>query len=103
MNDISRQELHDIALVAGLEINDEECALFAEEIRSVLTYIEELNQVDITPCELNNDQQKPLMREDQACVNDEAYQQQAKSLIQNAPVHEDSYFVVPQMIRKTRS
>lgn len=104
MKTISRKELIDIAQISGLEVNDDEYALFAEEIESVLSYIKELASITITDNQECNDIEQPMMREDVAYdSNSDAYQAQTHKLINNAPVSEDTYFVVPKMIQKTRS
>jgi len=86
---LSKEEVEHIALLARLGISDEEKEKFAEQISSILDYVEQLKEVDTTGIEptaqvtgLEN-----LMRLDEV---EERSLELKKGLIGQAPKSEDN-------------
>lgn len=92
---ISREEVQHVALLAHLELSEEEETELVVHFDSVLSYMEKLN-------ELNTDGVEPLahavevvspLRNDR--VTNDA---NADALLQNAPDRQTNFFKVPQII-----
>lgn len=92
---IDMKEVEHIALLARINISEEEKAEFAEQMNLILQYIEKLNELDTSGIE-------PLyhilpiynvFREDHA-VESPARDE----LLANAPQQEDGYYKVPRIL-----
>lgn len=92
---ISDKEIEHIALLSRLEISEEEKKIFAEQLSTILDYIDKLNELDTHDIEptshvipLNN-----VMREDipsPSLLREDA--------LMNAPEHTEKFYRVPKII-----
>ncbi len=84
-----------IAHLARIAVTDEEVPHLAEEINAILSFVEELNAIDVTGVEPMTSviPMKMKMRDD--VVTDHAG---ADVVVANAPVSEDHFFMVPKVV-----
>ena len=84
-----------IAHLARIAVKDEEVPHLAEEINAILSFVEELNAIDVTGVEPMTSviPMKMKMRDD--VVTDHAG---ADVVVANAPVSEDHFFMVPKVV-----
>lgn len=92
---ISRQEVEHVAMLARLELTEEEVAAYTEQLNSILDYAAMLDQ-------LNTDEIQPtayavpihnVVREDQVQPSLDR-----EKVLANAPVSEDGFFKVPRIV-----
>lgn len=91
---IQIKDVEHVAKLARLELTEEEKVKFSKQLSSILTYVEEMNEVDTTGIEpmahaipVTN-----VMREDIVY-----YEQIKKELMKNAPSAENGFFKVPKI------
>jgi aspartyl-tRNA(Asn)/glutamyl-tRNA(Gln) amidotransferase subunit C len=84
-----------VARLARLKVQDEEVPRLAGELNSILGFIEQLNEVDVSNVEPLTSvvSMKMKMRED--VVTDGHY---PEKIVANAPAQEDSFFMVPKVV-----
>lgn len=92
---ISDKEIEHIALLSRLEISEEEKKIFAEQLSTILDYIDKLNELDTHDIEptshvipLNN-----VMREDIPSLS-----LSREDALMNAPEHTEKFYRVPKII-----
>lgn len=92
---ISRQEVEHVAMLARLELSEEEVATYTEQLNSILDYaamLDQLNTDGIAPTAyavpLHN-----VIREDQVLPSFDR-----EKVLANAPVAEDGFFKVPRIV-----
>jgi aspartyl-tRNA(Asn)/glutamyl-tRNA(Gln) amidotransferase subunit C len=97
---ITRADVEKIAGLAMLDLSAEEVDLFTENLRSILGYVEKLNELDtsdVSPmshCSSSEEDQKTPTRED--IVQGSLGQRLA---VENAPDSDGKYFKVPKVIQ----
>lgn len=84
-----------VARLARLKVKDEELPRLAEELNSILRWIEQLNEVDVSGVEPMTSvvSVNLKMRKDE--VTDGHY---PSKIVANAPAQEDSFFMVPKVV-----
>ncbi len=84
-----------VARLARLKVKDEDLPRLAGELNSILGFIEQLNEVDISSVEPMTSvvSMKMKMRKDE--VTDGHY---PAKIVANAPAQEDSFFMVPKVV-----
>lgn len=84
-----------VARLARLKVKDEDVPRLAGELNSILGWIEQLNEVDVSKVEPMTSvvSMKMKMRKDE--VTDGHY---AARVVANAPAQEDSFFMVPKVV-----
>jgi len=97
---IDRNTVRHVALLARLELSEEELDRFAHELADILDYVAKLDELDTTdvPPTSHSLPLANVMREDVArpsLPRDEA--------LANAPEAEDGYFKVPQVIQEIQT
>ncbi len=92
---LSRKEVEYVADLARIRVSESEKAQLAQQLSSILTYMEELNQVDTTGVSplASVVSQTNVLREDE--VRESVLQEQA---LGNAPASRDGLFQVPKII-----
>ncbi|MPN38059.1 Aspartyl/glutamyl-tRNA(Asn/Gln) amidotransferase subunit C [bioreactor metagenome] len=92
---ISRQQVEHVAMLARLELSEEEVAGYTVQLNSILDYaamLDQLNTDDIKPTAyavpLHN-----IVREDQVQPSFAR-----EKVLANAPVAEDGFFKVPRIV-----
>ena len=96
MSKIDEQTVRKVAKLARLALPEERVAPMANELSNILTWIEQLNEVDIEGVEPMTSAVEGLslpMRED--AVTDGA---NPDRVLANAPKSEDGFFVVPKVV-----
>ena len=90
---IDRTEARRIADLAHLEFDDAALDRMAAEMTKILTYIDQLAEVDVEGFEAGTAGEATPMRDDvpQPCVDSEAVEK-------NAPKWRDGFFVVPPVM-----
>lgn len=91
---ITKEEVKHVAKLARLELTENEIEKYSEQLGNILTYVEQMKEVDTTGIEpmphaipVTN-----VMREDEVL-----YEQTKEELMQNAPYEEDGFFRVPKI------
>ena len=91
---ITKEEVKHVAKLARLELTESEIEKYAEQLGNILTYVEQMKEVDTTGVEpmphaipVTN-----VMREDEV-----KYEQTKEELMKNAPYEEDGFFRVPKI------
>lgn len=84
-----------VARLARLKVKDEELPKLAGELNSILGWIEQLNEVDVSQVEPMTSvvSVKMKMRRDE--VTDGHY---PDKIVVNSPAEEDSFFMVPKVV-----
>lgn len=92
---IDKDTLHKIAHLARLELKSEEEATLVQSLESVLSWMEQLNELDTTGIEplTHISAEINVMREDTPAGHLPRTQ-----ALYNAPAHDDVYFKVPKVI-----
>lgn len=95
MTEISRKQVNDVAEAARLAISDEEAAMFASQLNAIMTYADQLHEVDTTGVEPTTHVLKTsnVMRKDEAVQG--LTQEEA---LENAPKKADGQFKVPSIL-----
>jgi len=86
-----------LARLSNLELSEEELAEFEKDLGQILTFVEELNEVDLEgeePLEYITPN-KNVLREDEPRL--EITKEEA---LKNAPVHDSDYIKVPKVLKK---
>jgi aspartyl-tRNA(Asn)/glutamyl-tRNA(Gln) amidotransferase subunit C len=84
-----------IAHLARIKVADADLPHLAAELNSILSFVEELNQVDVEGVEPMTSVIPMRMKQRPDVVDDG---EQAEAIIANAPTAEDHYFVVPKVV-----
>lgn len=91
---ITKEEVRHVAKLARLELTEAETEKYCEQLGNILTYVEQMKEVDTTGIEpmphaipVTN-----VMREDEV-----KYEQTKEELMKNAPYEEDGFFRVPKI------
>ncbi|WP_226584459.1 Asp-tRNA(Asn)/Glu-tRNA(Gln) amidotransferase subunit GatC [Halobacillus litoralis] len=95
MSRISKEEVKHVANLARLAITDEEATTFTKQLDDIITYAEQLNELDTTGVEPTTHvlDLKNVMRKDEPkkwITQDDA--------LKNAPDKQDGQFKVPSVL-----
>lgn len=93
MSKLSVEEVKHIAKLSKLELSEKEEEIYGEQLSSVLSYVEQLNEVDTEGVEptANITGLTNILRHDQVEVSGITHQ----DIERNAPDFKDGSFVVP--------
>jgi len=93
---ISDEQLDKIARLCRLNIEVDQKEVLKQEMEMILDWVETLNQIDTSSVEpliyLSNKQQS--LRKDKVGAH-----LSTSRTLENAPEHDDNFFVVPQVIK----
>lgn len=91
---ITRDELKHIALLARLDLTEEEAELYTHHITNILEYVEKLKELDVidVPPTSHTVPMDSVMREDEVEPG-----LPIDEVLKNAPDKEDRYFRVPRV------
>ena len=84
-----------IAHLARIAVKDDELPHLAQEINAILTFVEELNAIDVTGVEPMTSVIPMQMKMRDDVVTDHAG---ADAVVANAPASEDHFFMVPKVV-----
>jgi aspartyl-tRNA(Asn)/glutamyl-tRNA(Gln) amidotransferase subunit C len=92
---VDKEIVKRVARLARIAVTDEEAESLQGELNTILGFVEQLNEVDVTGIEPMTSviAMKPRMRDD--VVNDGG---KAAEIVANAPAREGDFFVVPKVI-----
>lgn len=90
---IDRAEAQRIAALANLQLDEPSLERMAAEMTKILTYIEQLSEVDVAGFEEDADDAATPLRAD--APHDTLAREQ---VARNAPAWNDGFFVVPKVI-----
>jgi aspartyl-tRNA(Asn)/glutamyl-tRNA(Gln) amidotransferase subunit C len=93
MATFTKEELLKVAELSLLKLDEQEIELFAQQLKTIIEYTEELANADTSnaqePHQLFN-----VFREDKVVKYD------SESILANGPEREEQYFVMPQIINQ---
>jgi len=84
-----------VARLARIAVSDAEAAALQSELNTILGFVEQLNEVDVTGIEPMTSVVAMSMKERDDLVTDG---DQADKILANAPAREGDFFVVPKVI-----
>lgn len=84
-----------IAHLARIAVNDADVPHLQQELNAILSFVEELNGVDVEGVEPMTSVIPMKMKLRHDIVNDHAG---AGAVVANAPQHEDQFFTVPKVV-----
>lgn len=95
MTRISLDQVRHVANLARLEISDEETEAFRKQLDSMITFAEQLNELDTDGIEPTSHvlDMKNVMREDTAKQG-----LPQSEVVKNAPDHQNGYIKVPSIM-----
>jgi aspartyl-tRNA(Asn)/glutamyl-tRNA(Gln) amidotransferase subunit C len=84
-----------VARLARIAVSDDEAEALKAELNTILDFVEQLNEVDVTGVEpmTSVTAMKMKMRRDVVTEGE-----RADSVVANAPAREQSFFVVPKVV-----
>ncbi len=94
---IDREQVQKVAHLARLELTPEQQEQFSQQLSQILEYVEQLNELDTTdvPPTTRAIEVSNVTREDE--INPYV---EKEALLEQAPVREDDYFRVPQILNE---
>ncbi|MEJ1158813.1 Asp-tRNA(Asn)/Glu-tRNA(Gln) amidotransferase subunit GatC [Prosthecomicrobium sp. N25] len=84
-----------VAHLARIAVEEAELAKLQGELNSILGFVEQLNEVDVTDVEPMTSVTPMTMKMRQDVVSDGGY---PEKIVANAPMAEDHFFVVPKVV-----
>lgn len=84
-----------IAHLARIAVSDEEVPHFREELNAILSFVAQLDEVDVANVEPMTSVLPMALRQREDAVTDGGY---PDKIVANAPQSEDNYFVVPKVV-----
>lgn len=95
MSRIQEEQVKHVANLARLAITDEEAKMFTEQLDKIITFAEQLNELDTTGVKPTTHvlDMKNVLREDKASKG-----LPIEEVLKNAPDHEDGQIRVPSII-----
>lgn len=95
MSRISVEQVKHVAHLARLAVTDEEAALFTKQLDAIITYAEQLDELDTTNVRPTSHvlDVKNVMREDKPAKG-----LPVEDVMKNAPDHKDGYVRVPTIL-----
>ncbi|MBI1386242.1 MAG: Asp-tRNA(Asn)/Glu-tRNA(Gln) amidotransferase subunit GatC [Rhizobiales bacterium] len=92
---IDRDTVHHIARLARLRVSDEEADALVGELSGILSWVEQLGEVDTTGVEPMTRVGQRAMRRREDVVDDGGY---PDDVVANAPLKEGHFFAVPKVV-----
>jgi len=92
---VDQATVRHIAHLARIAISDEEAGNLEGELNTILSWVEQLSQVDTEGVEPMTSVVRMAMKKRDDQISDGGY---AEKIVHNAPVHEETFFMVPKVI-----
>jgi aspartyl-tRNA(Asn)/glutamyl-tRNA(Gln) amidotransferase subunit C len=92
---VDQQTVRRIARLARIAVTDEDVPHLQGELNAILAFVEQLGEVDVTGVEPMTSVTPMAMKKRQDGVTDG---DDADGVLRNAPVSEDSCFLVPKVV-----
>ena len=84
-----------IGRLARIRIEEDEVAGYQNELNAILGFVEQLDEVDVSGVEPMTSVTPMQLRRRDDVVMDGGY---AERIVQNAPLTEDNFFMVPKVV-----
>ena len=84
-----------VAHLARIKVKEEDVPRLAGELNSILHWIEQLNEVDVSEVKPLTSVVSMKMKTREDVVTDGHY---PKDIVKNAPAQEDAFFMVPKVV-----
>ena len=96
MTKITKEEVKKVALLARLELNEDEINNHAEQLQKILEYVKQLEKIDTNdvPCTTRAIEVVNVFRKDERQNSD-----CTEELLDLGPSKEDKYFKVPKIMK----
>ena len=97
MTKITKDEVKKVALLARLELNEDEINNHAEQLEKILEYIKQLEKIDTdnVPCTTRAIEVINVLRKDEKKSSD-----CIEEILELGPSKQDKYFKVPKIIKE---
>jgi len=97
MTKITKEEVKKVALLARLELNEDEVNKHAEQLEKILEYINQLETIDTdqVPCTTRAIEVTNVFRKDEKKSSD-----CTEEILELGPSREDKYFKVPKIMNE---
>ena len=92
---VDQNTVRRIAKLARIAVTDEEVPHLQGELNAILSFVEQLNEVDVAGVEPMTSVTPMVMKKRQDAVTDGGYPEQ---IVRNAPATEDHFFMVPKVV-----
>ncbi len=92
---VDAQTVRRIARLARIAVADDEVEHLQGELNAILAFVEQLSELDVAAVEPMTSVTPIAMKMREDVVTDGGI---ADAVLQNAPVREDHYFVVPKVV-----
>lgn len=92
---VDEKTVRHVARLARIALADEQLAPMADELNTIIAWVEQLNEVDIAgvPALTSVVAQRLKTRDDTVTEGGDA-----EAVLANAPAREDNFFVVPKVV-----
>lgn len=92
---VTEKDIEKIAKLARIQLAEGESSLYQHEISSILTWIEQLQQVDVSGIQLDDllPKEEMVERKDVVCMTNTV-----EDVLKNAPKSNFDMFAVPKMV-----
>jgi aspartyl-tRNA(Asn)/glutamyl-tRNA(Gln) amidotransferase subunit C len=84
-----------VAHLARIKVSEDEAARMTGELNTILAFVEQLGEVDVSGVEPMTSVVHQQMKKRQDVVSDGGY---PDKVVGNAPVSEDNFFMVPKVV-----
>ena len=92
---MDESEIHHIAHLARLRLNDEETAQYTHQLAAIISYVDKLRELNVEGVEPTN---HPLPLNNVLADDQPIKPFDVDQALQNAPSHRDAYFSVPRIL-----
>lgn len=92
---VDKDTVKHVAHLARIAVSDAEAEALQGDLNAILTFVEQLNEVDVADVEPMTSAIAMSMKKRTDVVTEG---DQAEKIVANAPTNDDSFFVVPKVI-----
>ncbi|PVE25171.1 Asp-tRNA(Asn)/Glu-tRNA(Gln) amidotransferase GatCAB subunit C [Microvirga sp. KLBC 81] len=92
---VDEKTVRRIAHLARIAVTDEEVPHLQGELNAILSFVEQLNEVNVDGVEPMTSVTPMIMKKRQDGVTDGGH---PEKIVQNAPATEDNFFLVPKVV-----
>jgi aspartyl-tRNA(Asn)/glutamyl-tRNA(Gln) amidotransferase subunit C len=92
---VDQKTVRRIAHLARIAVTDEEVPHLQGELNAILSFVEQLNEVNVEGIEPMTSVTPMVMKKRQDVVTDGGYPDQ---IVRNAPATDDNFFLVPKVV-----
>jgi aspartyl-tRNA(Asn)/glutamyl-tRNA(Gln) amidotransferase subunit C len=92
---VDQNTVRRIARLARIAVTEDEVPHLQGELNAILSFVEQLNEVDVTGIEPMTSVTPMVMKKRQDGVTDGGY---SEKIVLNAPATEDGFFLVPKVV-----